>query len=72
MRRMSTTMTSLLTIGGLSLAVMQMMRMRSRPRGWRMITNWFSQMTNQMTRGSNQMMGGANRMMRTVRRRANN
>lgn len=69
---MSTTMTSLLTLGGIALAVMQMMRMRSRPTGWRMIMLWFSQMMNQMTRGSNQMMGGANRMMRTVRRRANN
>jgi hypothetical protein len=72
MRRMNTTMTSLLTIGGLALAVMQMMRMRSRPTGWRMATHWVSRMMNQMTRGSTQMMGGANRMMRTVRRRVNN
>lgn len=61
MRR--TAMTSLLTLGGLALAVMQMMRMRVRPRGWRMITRWLSQ-------GMNQMTNRSNMITRMVRRRA--
>jgi hypothetical protein len=69
MRRATTTMTSLVTIGGLALAIMQMVRMRSRQSGWRRITHWMSQMLNQMTRGTNQMMSNTNGMMRSVRRR---
>lgn len=69
MRRATTTMTSLVTIGGLALAIMQMMRMRSRQSGWRRLIQWMSQMLNQTTRGTNQMMSNTNGLMRAVRRR---
>jgi hypothetical protein len=69
MRRASTTMTSLVTIGGIALAIMQMVRMRTRPTGWGRMTHWMSRILNQMTRGTNQMMSGTNGMMRAVRRR---
>lgn len=68
MRRATTTMTSLVTIGGLALAIMQMMRMRSRQSGWRRLIQWMSQMFNQTTRGTNQMMSNTNGLMRAVRR----
>jgi hypothetical protein len=69
MRRARTTMTSLVTIGGIALAIMQMMRMRTRPAGLGRMTHWMSRMLNQVTRVTNPMMSSTNGMMRAVRRR---
>jgi hypothetical protein len=69
MRRARTGMTSLVTIGGIVLAIMQMMRMRTRPTGMGQITHWMSRMLNQATRATNPIIGGTNGMMQAVRRR---
>jgi hypothetical protein len=69
MRRARTTMTSLVTIGGIVLAIMQMMRMRTRQTGRGRMTNLVNQMLNQATRVTNPMMSGTNGMMRAMRRR---
>jgi F0F1-type ATP synthase membrane subunit a len=69
MRRARTTMTSLVTIGGIVLAIMQMMRMRARQTGRGRMTNLVNQMLNQATRVTNPMMSGTNGMMRAMRRR---
>jgi Tfp pilus assembly protein PilV len=61
MRR--TMMTSLVTIGGIALALMQVMRMRNnKSSALRNSTQWLNQMMNGLMRETNQMA-------RTVRRR---
>ncbi|WP_025028607.1 hypothetical protein [Caldalkalibacillus mannanilyticus] len=55
-------MSSLFAIGGIALAVMQMMRMRNRNTPW-------SSMVHRMNHTGQDMLRGVNNMMRMVRRR---
>lgn len=56
-------MTSIFAIGGITLAIMQMMRARQRNNMWSKMTHWMSDSRHSMMRNANQMMN-------MVRRRA--
>lgn len=54
---------SLVTIGGITLAVMQMMKRKNRPTGLKAMLHWMSNMTSRVSRNRYRLMHNGQQML---------